>query len=486
VGLHWSGVTVPKTNEIETKPKKEATKERKGRERKGKEGELEGGESARFGSSLGVASGLPLISGYALPYFCGKSCSLSVGLYVVVTSMQARAQALQSKWSELPPELLDTIAQRIARDRAAVRPFHRELCSAGYSLLLPVCNKWMQLASACSPPGGVHRVTPRLHGEYCEITLICFAGVKTVDLLLTYLAELFGVVEAEIADMEHFEITEQFEADTVARLRYLRNVHSLKVSLNYQGQPAFKYYRSAEIDGLQRVGRIQYDLTILQAALSLKHLTSIDLTAPCGDSFAQLPWETMTSLRELHSYFKGRVAHGTFGFLPRIPHLEHFQADVDFFSVPSLGCMTTLKSLNICLAPPEDGVVDVAQARERDDDVLYQIRNLTGLEKLDFGQQATLEGLVGLTKLTSLTSLSMRLPNTSPVGLDLWSVVKLFQSHQFQLQYLHFEFKLDGHFAVAYLDNELQHSANQPEVDLCFPVPWSTSQVVIKKLFEHK
>ena len=397
-----------------------------------------------------------------------------------------QAQALRSKWSEFPPELLDTVAQRIARGRAAVQPFHGELCSAGYSELLPICNKWMQLASACSPPRGVHRVMPRLHGEYCEITLICLAGEKTLDLLLTHLAELFGVAEAEIADMEHFEITEQFEADTVARLRYLHNVHSLKVSLNYQGQPAFKYHRSAEIDGLQRVGRIQYDLTILQAAFSLKHLTSLDLTAPCGDCFAQLPWETMTSLRELHSYFTGHVAQGTFGFLPRIPQLEHLQADMDFFSVPSLGCMTTLKSLHICLAPPEDGVVDIAQARERDDDVLYQIRNLTGLEKLDFGQQATSEGLEGLTKLASLTSLNMRLPNTSPVGLQLWSVIELFKSHQFQLQYLHFEFKLDDHFAVAYLDNELQHCANQPEVDLCFRVPWSRSQVAIKKLCEHE
>ncbi|KAL0050682.1 hypothetical protein WJX82_004973 [Trebouxia sp. C0006] len=56
-------------------------------------------------------------------------------------------------------------------------------------------------------------------------------GEKILELLLTRLAELFGVVEAEIADMEHFEVTEQFEADTVARLRYLRNVHSLKATL---------------------------------------------------------------------------------------------------------------------------------------------------------------------------------------------------------------------------------------------------------------
>ncbi len=314
------------------------------------------------------------------------------------------------------------------------------------------------------------------------LTFICFAGEKTPDLLLTHLAELFGVAEAEIVDMQHLDLTEHFEADTVARLRYLRHVHSLKVNLNYQGQPAFRYYQSADMHSLQRVGRLQYDLTILQAAFSLKHLTSLDLTAPCGGCFAQFPWETMTSLRELHSYFRGHVAQGTFGFLPRIPQLEHLQADVDFFSVLSLGCMTTLKSLKICLAPPEDGVVDVAQARERDDEVLCQIQNLTGLEKLDFGQQATFEGLVGLTKLTSLTHLSMRLPNTSPVGLPLQSVVKLFKGHPFQLQHLHFEFMLGGHFAVAYLDNELPHSAEQPEVDLqvYFSVPWSTSQIAIR------
>jgi len=305
---------------------------------------------------------------------------------------------------------------------------------------------------------------------------------------LTHLAERLGVDEAEIFDMQHLDITEQFAADTVARLWYFRNFHSLKVSLNYQGQPAFEYYQPAYVDGLQRrhAGRSQYDLAILQAAFSLKYLTSLNLTAPCGDCFAQFPWETMTSLRELHTYFTGRVAQGTFGFLPRISQLKHLQADLDFFSVPSLGCMTSLKSLDICLAPPEAGVVDVAQARERDDAVLYQIRNLTGLEKLVFCQQATLAGFWWLTELTSLTKLSMRLPNTSPVGLPVWSVVKLFKSHEFKLQYLHFEFKLDGHFAVAYLDDESQHSANQPEVDLCFCVPWSLSQVAIKKLFEHE
>jgi len=92
----------------------------------------------------------PLPSGYALTYFCGKSCSVSVRLYIVMTSVQA--QAFRSNWSDLPPELLDTIAQRIARDRAAVQPFRRKLCSAGYSSLLPICNKWMQLASAYIPP----------------------------------------------------------------------------------------------------------------------------------------------------------------------------------------------------------------------------------------------------------------------------------------------------------------------------------------------
>ena len=87
----------------------------------------------------------------------------------VCTTMQA--QASRSNWSEFPPELLDTIAQRIARDRAAVQPFHRKLCSAGYSSLFPICNKWMQLASACIPPGGTHRVKLRLPGEQRDITL---------------------------------------------------------------------------------------------------------------------------------------------------------------------------------------------------------------------------------------------------------------------------------------------------------------------------
>ncbi len=112
---------------------------------------------------LRVAYGLPLVSGCALPCFCGKSCNVSARLYVVMTTMQA--QASRSNWSDFPPELLDTIAQRIARDRAAVQPFHRKLCSAGYSSLLPICNKWMQLASACMPPGGTHRVKLLLHAE---------------------------------------------------------------------------------------------------------------------------------------------------------------------------------------------------------------------------------------------------------------------------------------------------------------------------------
>jgi len=318
---------------------------------------------------------------------------------------------------------------------------------------------------------------------------------------LPHLAEHIGVDDAEIFDMQHLDITEQFATDTVARLWYFRNFHSLKVSLNYQGQPAFEYYQPAEVDGIQRrrAGRLKYNLTSLQAAFNLKYLTSLNLTTPCGDCFGQFPRETMTSLRELHTHFTVRVAQGTFGFLPRIPQLEHLQADVDFFSVPSLGCMTSLKSLDICLALPEAGVLGVVQARERDDDVLYQIRNLTGLEKLDFCQQATSAGLVWLTELTSLTKLSLRLPHTSPVGLQLWSVVKLFKSHEFKLQYLHFEFKLDGHFAVAYLDDKLQHSANQPEAamylfKLSFPqstwvpalLPWSLSEVAIKKLFEHE
>lgn len=92
--------------------------------------------------------GLQVVLRYFLSMHCPISVpSVSAGLYVAVTL--AQAQALRSNWSELPPELLDAIAQRIARDRAAVQPFHRELCSAGYSSLLPICDKWMQLASAC-------------------------------------------------------------------------------------------------------------------------------------------------------------------------------------------------------------------------------------------------------------------------------------------------------------------------------------------------
>lgn len=83
------------------------------------------------------------------------------------------------------------------------------------------------------------------------------------------------------------------------------------------------------------------------------------------------------------------------------------------------------------LGSSKDGIVDIAQARARDDEVLFQIRSLTRLKKLDFCQQATKAGLVHLTVLTSLTHLSLRLPNNSQVGLKLWDVIKYFQESSF-------------------------------------------------------
>ena len=61
------------------------------------------------------------------------------------------------------------------RRRAAVQPTQRKLCSAGYSSLLPICNKWMQLASACIPPGGIsaaksHQASHPPHGQPAPVS----------------------------------------------------------------------------------------------------------------------------------------------------------------------------------------------------------------------------------------------------------------------------------------------------------------------------
>ena len=159
--------------------------------------------------------------------------------------------------------------------------------------------------------------------------------------------------------MCHLDVTEDTHADTVARLWYFPSIHSLKLSLDYPGQSAFEYYdRTAEYtyegeNRRPRGGRLQYDQSILEAAFTLKHLSSLNLAVPCGDCFGQFPWETMTGLRELYTHFSNRVAQGTFAFLPRIPSLEHLQVDLDFFSLPGLRFLTSMTSLDLCLAPPK-------------------------------------------------------------------------------------------------------------------------------------
>ena len=281
-------------------------------------------------------------------------------------------------------------------------------------------------------------------------------------------------------------------ADTVARLGYFPALQSLKVGLDCYSRTVFQHYDSTgahDYDhGVRRArgGLLQYDHCIVKAALTLSHLSRLNLTVPSGDCFVQLSWESMTSLKELRTHFTGRIAQGTFSFLPRLRSLEHLQADIDFFSLPSLACMTSLTSLDICLAPPEGGVVDGAQAQERDNEVLRVLSSLTGLKKLDFCQQATRTGLAHLTELTSLTHLSLRLPNSSEVGLKLWSVVSFFKGNSFNLHHLHFEFKLDRCFAVAFLNEGSQHDVSISDAVLYFPVLWSSSQIIVKKLFAHQ
>lgn len=281
-------------------------------------------------------------------------------------------------------------------------------------------------------------------------------------------------------------------ADVIARLGYFPAIQSLKVGLECYSRTVFQYYDNTGVyahnhdDRRARGGLLQFDHSMLEAAFTLTHLRCLNLTVPSGDCFGQLPWESMTCLQELHTHLTGRVAQGTFCFLPRLTSLKHLQADIDFFSLPSLVCMTGLTSLDICLAPPEGGVVDVVQAQERDNEVLRLLRSLTGLKKLDFCQQATRAGLAHLTELTSLTRLSLRLPRSSTVGMKLWSVVSFFKEKSFNLHHLHFEFKLDKRFAVAYLDEGSQHDVSGSEAMLYFPVLWSSSHIIVKKLFAHE
>lgn len=292
---------------------------------------------------------------------------------------------------------------------------------------------------------------------------------------------------------EHVAVTQAFQPDTIARLQlwYFPKFHSLSVSLNYSHRLQFEYHDSRNLDHGRdhkrlRGCRLQYDHSVLQAAFTLKQLSSLVLTVPASDCFGQLPWEAMTELKNFCILFNGRIAQGSFGFLPRIPALEHLQADLDFSSIPSLCCMTSLKSLELSVATPVKGAVDAVQARQQDDEVCYQLQKLTGLEKLDFCQQATISGLAHLINLPSLTHLVLRLVlpyyfGPAPKGgLRLWSVIKFLQGHKFHLQHLQFEFRLDSGFAVASLDNTLHSNDHGSEDELSFPVPWSTSQIAVR------
>lgn len=125
------------------------------------------------------------------------------------------------------------------------------------------------------------------------------------------------------------------------------------------------------------------------------------------------------------------------------------RADIDFLSVPCLVFLTNLTKLDISLAPPEKGYLNIEPALERDDAVLSWISKLSTLKSLDFCQQASKHGVARLTALPKLTSLVLRLPSTSDVALSVWEVQSLFEGNTFHLKHLQYEFQVDGEFATA-------------------------------------
>jgi len=62
-----------------------------------------------------------------------------------------QAHAFPSNWSQLPEELLLTVAEHIALTQAAQNSARVVPGSAGFPSLMPVCKNWMQFASAYSP-----------------------------------------------------------------------------------------------------------------------------------------------------------------------------------------------------------------------------------------------------------------------------------------------------------------------------------------------
>ena len=300
-----------------------------------------------------------------------------------------------------------------------------------------------------------------------------------------YLAKEMKVHESVVDSSPHFNVTQKHHPDIVARIRHFPGIQSITVSLNLSVEHAFKYSTDKYSDDSSRrrhSGLLHFDQTWLHATFSIEHICSLSLGVPCGDRLCALPWQDLIDLRELSMNFKERVAQGTFGFLPRIPSLEALHADIDFLSVPCLVFLTNLTSLDISLAPPEKGYLNIEQALERDDEVLSWISKLSTLKTLDFSQQASKQGVARLTALPKLTSLVLRLPSTSDVALSVWEVQSLFQGNTFHLKHLQFEFKLDGEFATARMlgaeTDKLDYHKRSHEMQFC--VPWSAKPILLQ------
>ena len=305
--------------------------------------------------------------------------------------------------------------------------------------------------------------------------------------VLRELADEVGVSQEHLECAPHFEVTGKHHADTVARFCYFPSIPSIKVRVDVPAWPTFRYH----YENLEPCGRKSLDSTtldVLEATFTLQQLSMLSLDLPSGDCFCALPWETLSGLRELHVQLNGNVSQGTFAFLPRLTSLEVLNADLDFFSVCCLRFLTNLRSLNMFLAPPENGRLTPVQACERNNEALLQIARLSKLENLKMFQPASEAAVAQLSVLAHLTSLQLRLPcNSEPVCSSPWDIQRLFQHNTFGLQHLHYEFMLGAESGLACLSSSHhQQSARYSKAELQFSVPWSTESVHVKPLYEDE
>ena len=243
----------------------------------------------------------------------------------------------------------------------------------------------------------------------------------------------------------HFDVTENLDPDTIARLVHFPNIQSIRVSLASVCHPMFVYNLDGEDYGrpATRPGLLEFSPHLLEATFSIKHLQSLRLDLACGDYLCHLPWENLPELCDLHVKLDKRVAQGSFAFLPRVATLKVLRANLDFFSVRCLRFLTRLVSLDMSVAPPEGGYLGTDQVRDRNDEALLQIARLPQLENLFLLQPASGFAIARLAALSKLTELQMHLPRDSHIAvLSPWEVVRLFQQATFHLQFLHFEFNL--------------------------------------------